>query len=1012
MARFTDFFIKRPVLAVVLSLFIFLLGVQSIVNLPVRLFPKMSNNVIQVMTVYPGANATLMRGFVTDPLQRAISSVTGIDYVTASSSFSVSTIQAHLRLNVDPVQATTDIMTKIAAVKNQLPAAAKDPSITRGTGSRTALMYISMSSDTYLPQQVTDYIERKIRPQLETLPGISDVSILGAKRYAMRIHLHAGRMAAMKINTADVLTALRQSSLQTAAGRLEDGDILISLSTNTALHKREAFRKVIVKVLGDRTVRIRDIGEVSLGVENEQTDVNFNGVKAVFIGIQVASGFNPLVAISHVRDQFGALQKQFPSGLKGEIVYDASDYIRGAINEVMKTLLEATLIVMLVIFLFVGHMRSTFIPMVTVPLSLVGVTVFLLALGYSFNLLTLLAMVLAIGLVVDDSIVVLENIHRHIESGVSPYQAALKGAREIASPVVAMTLTLVAVFTPIAFTAGVTGALFKEFAFTLAGAVVISGVVALTLSPMMCGAILAPHQGHQGKMKAWLVHALDRLTTGYQKALHHALNQKVAIVLLMVVMTCGCYFFYRYTPHELAPTEDQNVLFLVADGPEYASVRYMSRYTDALAGLFNQLPEKRGYFVVNGIGKPNSSMSGVLLKSSRMRKRSQQAIQAVLQPKIDRIPGVRIAMFPLPALPVGGGGLPLQFVLTTAGTYHDLDNAADRLLQKARRSGLFAFIKKNIAFDRPQMHLRFNRDRALLLGVRMADVGRLMGGLYADREIDKFSMQGRSYNIITELHDTLRMDTKQMQTIYVRSQTGKMVSLSDLFDVDLHVLPNQLTQFQQQNSVMLEGVMRAGTSLAQGLAFLKQTADQSFGSAMAYDYAGQSRQFIQEGTRLIWIFIFALIVIFLVLAAQFESFRAPLIILSAMPATICSALMPLHLGAATINIYTQVGLVTLVGIISKHGILMVDFANRLRAGSEEISVREAIEKASAIRLRPILMTSMALIVGVLPLLLSRGEGAQSHFSIGIVVATGTLLGTLCTLFIVPAMYIFLTPSKN
>ncbi len=1008
--KFTDFFIKRPVFATVISLLIFLLGVQSIFHLPLRRFPKMSSNVIEVRTIYKGASAELIKGFVTDPLQRAIASVDGIDYLTSNNKASVSLIQAHLQLNFDAIQATTDILAKIAEVKHQLPKEAEDSIISRSTGSNIALMYLSLRSSVYNQQQITDYMERLIRPQLETVSGVSEAAILGGKRYAIRIHLNVAKMAASQMTTKDILQALHHYNVQAAAGQLEDKELLINVTTNAALHDVAGFENIIVKHRGHSSVRMRDIAKVSLDIEDKQTYVNFNGMLAVFMGIKATSYSNPLVTISNVKKQFQNLKQRFPAGLKGSIVYDATEYIREAIYEVIKTLIEAMLIVIVVIFLFVGNIRAVVIPIVTIPLSLVGVATCLLAFGYSINLLTLLAMVLAIGLVVDDAIVVLENVHRHIELGKTCEQAAIHGAREIALPIVGMTLTLVAVYLPIGFSQGITGALFKEFAFTLAGAVVVSGIVAISLSPMMCATILES-KIQENRFSIALEHYFERLKTGYQYYLHRSLDHRSASVLLLVVITLSCYFFYRYTPHELAPVEDQNILFSSVTAPEYATVDYMRRYTHQFEQLFNKLPEKSSYFIISGMEAPNRAMSGIILTPRNTRKRSQQAIKEILQKKLHDVPGVRTALFPLPPLPIGGDGLPIQFILSTSGDYAELDHAATKLLQAARKSGLFAFIRKNIEFNRPQIRLLFNRDKASVFGINMLDLSELMLALYSGAEVNKFSMQDRSYKVITELEDFFRTDTQSMRNVYLRTANDKMIPLSSFLQTKLEVRPNQLTQFQQLNSISIEGVPRPGSTLAEGLDFLKRTTEQQLSSTVHYDYSGQSRQFMKEGDRLIWIFIFAVIVIFLVLAAQFESFRDSLIILSGMPASICCALIPLNLGLASINIYTQIGMVTLVGVISKHGILMVDFANHLRI-SENLNIREAIEKASAIRLRPILMTSASLIFGVIPLMLSQGAGAESQFSMGIVIASGMFLGTICTLFITPAIYTLLTSDHK
>lgn len=1001
---FTDLFIRRPVLATVVSLLIFLLGLRSIHALQVSEYPQTTNTVVTVVTSYPGASPNVMQGFITTPIQKNIAGADGIDYLTSESVQGLSTINAYIKLNFDPNTAFTDIMSKVQQTRNQLPKAAFDPVITKTTGSTVALMYIGFNSTTITPGAITDYLTRVVVPQLQTVSGLAKAEIIGGSVFAMRIWLNLKKMAAYHVSATEVANALAENNFQSAPGATKGQYVTYNISAKTDLHNAKQFQDMVVKNVNGTLIRLKDIATAELGAQSYDSSITFNGKKAVFIGITATPLANPLTVITGVRKLLPSIEKKFPPGLNAQVVYDATKYIRSSIVEVIKTIIEATVIVVVVIFLFLGSFRSVLIPIVTIPLSLVGVCSFMLALGYSINLLTLLAMVLAIGLVVDDAIVVVENIYRHIEEGMLPYDAAVKGAREIATPVIAMTITLAAVYAPIGFTTGLTGALFKEFAFTLACAVILSGVIALTLSPMMCSKVL-----NAGVSKQRMVIFIDRkflqLKQLYQKRLHNILDYRPVIVILAVVVLLSCYFLYAGTTRELAPDEDQSALFVMGTAPEYANIDYTEKFSNQYNDIFKSLPEAQDYFVGVGRDGPNTVFAGVILKPWNERHRTQMQLNPIVQKDVRNIAGLNSVVFPLPALPVGDNSLPLQFVVMSTGDYKSLYEVAEKIKNIAQKSGLFMFIDNALKYNKPELEININRSKAAQLGINMQDIGNALAAAMGGNYINFFGLEGQSYQVIPQVLRDFRLNPKEIGLNYIATASGATVPLSTVISFTQTVQPNSLSQFQQLNAAKLQGLMLPGKTLGEGLKFLQEEADKLIAPGMSYDYAGQSRQFIQEGSALVYSFFFAIIVIFLVLAAQFESFRDPFIVLVSVPMSICGALIPLYLGLATMNIYTQIGLITLIGLISKHGILMVDFANKLQINAG-LKKRDAIEQAAAIRLRPILMTTAAMIVGVVPLIFAVGAGAVSRFDIGLVIASGMAIGTVFTLFVVPTMYTF------
>jgi multidrug efflux pump len=1004
--KFTDLFIHRPVLASVVSLLILLLGLRSVGLLEVRQYPETRDTVVTVTTFYPGASSELVKGFITTPLQQAIAEADGIDYLSATSSQGRSVIEARMVLNYDPKAAVSEIQAKVASQRNVLPEEADDPVIDSTTGERTALMYMAFYSDAMSPPQITDYLLRVVQPKLQAVPGVAKAELIGNKTYAMRIWLDPLRMAAHGVTAGEVQQLLRDNNYLAGIGQTKGAHVAIDLSATTDISKEQDFQELVLRDAGDTLIRLHDVATVEMGAVDYDTSTWFNGKTAIFIGIKQAPGANPLTVAGLVHELLPELRAQLPAGLEAGIPYDASVFIEDSIREVFSTLIEAVLIVLLVVYLSLGSMRAALIPAVAVPLSLVGGVFLMLLMGFSINLLTLLAMVLAIGLVVDDAIIVVENIHRHIEQGETPLTAAVHGARELAMPIIAMTTTLVAVYAPIGFMGGLVGTLFTEFAFALAGAVLVSGVVALTLSPMLSSRVLVA-SSREGRFEQGVEHFFDGLANRYGRALRSSLDTLPVTLVFAAVVLASIYFMFVTAQGELAPDEDQSILFFQATAPQTATIDYNEAYVRQIVSLFESVPEYDKSFILAGFGGDvSTTFGGLKMPPPSQRERSQMAVQPEVQQKLAQVAGLQTAAFPRPSLPGSGGGLPVQFVITSDADYQRLDEVAGQLIGTAMASGKFVFLQKSVEFKRPKTTLVIDRDRAGDLGISMADIGRNLATLLGDNDVNRFSLEGRSYKVIPQVAREFRLDQAMLDNFYLRSGTGEQVTLSSLVRVDSTIEPSKRTQFQQLNAVTVEGVMANGVTLGEAVNYLEERALEQFPRGFTWDYTGQSRQYTRHGSSLIVTFFMSLLVIYLVLAAQFESWRDPIIILVSVPMSIAGALAFMTLGVATVNIYTQVGLITLIGLIAKNGILIVEFANQLQA-SEDLSKREAVIKAGAIRLRPILMTTVSMIMAMVPLLIASGPGAVSRFHIGLVVASGLGIGTLFTLFVVPAVYVLI-----
>ena len=1006
--RYTDIFIQRPVLATVVSLFILLLGLRSMGVLSIRQYPEVQNAVVTVMTVYTGANPDLVSGFITTPLENSIAQANGIDYLTSSSTQGLSTIQANLRLNYPPNEALTEINTKVNAVINQLPRESQQPVISVAIGEEIDSMYIGFSSTSLETNKITDYLIRVVQPKLQTIDGVQTAEILGARQFALRAWLDPVKMAAFGVTGTDVSNMLAANDFISALGRTKGRMITIHLTAETGLHSVDEFRDLVIKSQGGAIVRLGDIANVTLGSEDYDTAVFFDGKSAVYIGIKVAPNANLITVINAVHAAFPAIAQQLPEGLNGRIVYDATKYVNSSIREVMATLIEALLIVTLVIFLFLGSVRSVIIPVIAMPLSLIGTFFIMLLFGYTINLLTLLALVLAIGLVVDDAIIVVENVHRHMEEGIGPVRAAMLGARELANPIVAMTIVLVAVYIPIGFMGGLTGALFTEFAFTLAGAVTVSAVIALTLSPMMCSRFLkVSSKEEQHRFMHFVDRQFDRLRRSYEHLLGGTLNSLPVVVVFALIILSSIYFLYSTSRSELAPQEDQGVIISSISGAPDATLEQMALYTHEVYKIYSQIPQTDHVFQFDGISGLNSAIAGLVTVPWDERDKTTMELQPIVQQKLNTLAGVRAVAFQRPSLPGAGRGLPVQFVIGTTDSFEKLNPVVQELMGKAQASGLFAYLDSDLKIDNPQIVVQIDRDKAAQMGLTMNDVGSALGWMLGGAYVNYFSMAGRSYKVIPQVQQRYRLNAEQLKNYYITTSAGMTIPVATFVSLKTNVVPESLNHFQQLNSATISAVPLPGVTLGEALGKLKQIGAQVLPQGYSVDYSGQSRQYEAESSQLVVTFIFALIIIYLALAAQFESFVDPLIILVSVPMSICGALIfiSLGIGGASLNIYTDVGLVTLIGLISKHGILIVQFANDLqRAGTAK---RTAIEQAAGIRLRPILMTTAAMVLGVLPLVAATGAGAAGRFNMGLVIMSGLAIGTLFTLFVVPAMYLLL-----
>lgn len=1017
--KFTDLFIRRPVLAIVVNLVIVIAGLQAIRTLNVRQYPRSENAAITVTTAYVGANAQLVRGFLTTPLERVIAAADGIDYIESESRQNVSIIRARLRLNFDATRALSEISSKVDQVRRDLPPEAEVPVINiESADSQFASAYLSFSSDFLKQNEITDYLVRIVQPRLSAVQGVQRADILGARTFAMRIWLKEDRMAALNVGPGQVRQALAANNYLSAIGQTKGSMVQVNLTANTDLRSVEDFKRLVVRERDGAAVRIGDIADVVLGAEDYDAAVNFSGKTAVFIGVWSLPNANALDVIQRVRIEMDGLQKEIPEQLKALVAFDGTSYIQSAITEVERTLGETLLIVIIVIFLFLGSLRSVLVPVVAIPVSLIGAVFLMQIFGFTVNLLTLLAIVLSVGLVVDDAIVIVENVERHLREGLSPVDAALTGARELVGPIIAMTITLAAVYTPIAFQGGLTGSLFREFALTLAGAVTISGVVALTLSPAMASKLLKA--GHDDKGLSGMINrGFDRIKAIYGRMLETTLQARGVVYSLWVVLSLLALAMFMQSPKELAPAEDQGVIFGIVNTPSNSTLDQVVQSTRAVNQTVMEIPETAYTFQVTG---PSFGFWGMVVKPWAERKRTAFDILPEVQQRVGAIPGVQT--FPLlpPALP-GGGNFPVEFVLASTAEASEILGFAQQLQQKAAKSGIFAFPPLiDLKIDQPQAEIEIDREKVAKLGLSLQGVGQDLAAAIGGNFVNRFSVAGRSYKVIPQLIRVERLNPDQLKEIYVTGPAGQLIPLNSIATIRHSVTPRQLNRFQQLNSVKISGV--AIRPIDEALTFLETEAAKIVPKGYSIDYTGESRQLRTEGNKFLPAFILAIVLIFLVLSAQFNSFRDPFVILAgSVPLAMFGALIFTFLKmpnpnmrfwtdgwTTTLNVYSQVGLVTLVGLVSKNGILIVEFANSLQR--QGYSKLKAVHDAAVTRLRPVLMTSVATVCGHFPLTLVTGAGAKARNSIGLVLVSGMAIGTLFTLFLVPAIYVLFAKTHK
>lgn len=1019
--RFTDIFVKRPVLAIVINLVILIGGLQAISTLNVRQYPKIESATVTVTTVYVGASADLVRGFITTPLERSIAAADGIDYIESQSVQGLSTINVRLKLNFDAAKALSDISARVNQVRADLPPEAEVPAIKiEPSDAQQAAMYLSFGSSILEDNQVTDYLIRVVQPRLSAIDGLQRADILGGRTFAVRAWLDPKRMAALQVSPTQVRQALMANNFLSAVGETKGALVRLNLTASTDATSLRDFEELVVREDEDTLIRLKDVANVEMGAESYDQAVRFNGESAVFMGIWVLPNANTLDVLKRARLEFDAVVRDLPRGMTAHVAYDSSKYIESAIEDVIKTLTETIAIVIVVIFLFLGSLRSVLVPLVAIPISLIGAVLLAQMLGFTVNLLTLLAVVLAVGLVVDDAIVVVENVERNMRLGKSSFDAAIVGARELVGPVIAMTVTLAAVYTPIGFQGGLTGALFREFAFTLAGAVFISGIVALTLSPMMSAKLLKSPDQQTGLARR-IDSGFEWLKSSYGRVLDGVLPRRRWIYAGWILLSVLVIPMYMFAPKELAPKEDQGVLFSVLDVPANASLEQLVPYAEEVQKAYESVAEYDHSFQVT---LPNRGFSGLVLAPWADRERTVFEILPELTQKVSRIAGMKVPVFLPSALP-SPGTFPVEFVVSSTADHEEIVRNVNKLVKEATQSGLFAFPPLiDVKIDQASANVALNRDKIASMGLTMQQVGGDLSAMMSGNFVNRFNLEGRSYKVIPQIERAGRLNFDQLEDIHITGPDGELIPLGAVATFERTIEPRSLNRFQQLNAVKISGM--APRSLDQGLTLLEEKAKKILPPGYRIGYTGESRQLREEGSKFLPAMALALVLIFLVLAAQFNSFRDPLVILGgSVPLAMFGALIFAFLKfsgppglsygltkgwTTTLNIYSQVGLVTLVGLVAKNGILIVEFANQQQLSGA--SKMQAAHDAAMVRLRPILMTSVATAVGHFPLTLVTGAGAEARNSIGLVLVGGMAIGTLFTLFVVPALYVLLAKDHH
>jgi multidrug efflux pump len=1007
--KISELCVKRPVFATVLSLAIVLVGLVSYDRLSVREYPKIDPPVVNVETTYAGASAEIMESQVTQVLEESLAGIEGVDFMSSTSRQEQSQINVTFELTRDPEGAAADVRDRVSRVRDRLPDEVDEPVIQKVEADAQPIIYLAFSSDQHSPMEITDYADRYVKDQLQTLSGVAQVRIFGERMYSMRIWLDPERLAAYDLTPQDVEGALRQQNVEIPAGRIESQEREFTILSETDLKTPDQFNQMVLKQESGYLVRLEDVGYAELGPRDERRVVRFNGESAIALGVVKQATANPLDVSKAVRAELPRISEILPEGMKVEVAHDKSVFIEESINNVYKTIGEAVALVIAIIFLFLRSLRATLVPLVTIPVSLIGAFALMDVFGFSINTLTLLAMVLAIGLVVDDAIVMLENIYRHVERGMHPRDAAIKGAREIGFAVIAMTITLAAVYAPIGFMEGTTGRLFTEFALTLAGAVIVSGFVALTASPMM-SALLLKQETQHGLFYRVIESGLRGLTSGYTAVLRGALKVRPLVILVGLAVAGSAYFFFNQIDSELAPYEDQGTILGVFQSPQGATIDYTDKWARELEAIYAENPNIARYFVVSGFPIVSQGVSFIKLPPWSERDITQQDLAKQLQPKMFSVPG--ILAFPVNPPPLGGSSRdkPVEFVIMTSQPYNELKDMADTLLRKAEENPGLQNVESSLKLNTPQLKVQVDRDKVADVGVPVGVLGRTLETMMGGRQVTRFKREGQQYDVVVQVADIDRATPDDLRRVYVRGQSGEMIQLANLVDVRETVAPQELSHFNQLRSARITANLGEGYSLGEALSFLEQAARAELPPSAQIDYAGQSREYKESSASIYLTFVLALAFIYLVLAAQFESFRHPFIIMLTVPLSITGGLLALWLDGSTLNIYSQVGLVTLIGLITKHGILIVEFANQARESGR--TVREAVIEACELRLRPILMTTGAMVLGAVPLAVAAGAGAQSRQDIGLVIVGGLLVGTFFTLFVIPVVYTYLVGEQR
>ena len=1013
--KFTDIFIRRPVLAVSISLLIIILGLQAISKLAVREYPKMTTTVIQVSTVYPGADANLIQAFVTSKIEEAVAQADNVDYMSSSSSPSSSVITVKMKLNTDPNAALADVLAKVNSVRSELPSGIEDPTVTSSTGG-SGIMYISFRSNKLDASQVTDYIQRVVKPQFFTVEGVASVDIFGASEYALRIWLDPQKMAAQNLSATQVMSALSANNVQTAAGNDNGFYVVYKNKVDTTTKSVDELSKLIVSSNGDKLVRLRDIADIELNKSSDAARAVANGADSVVLAVNPTSSANPLTVAEKILPLYESIKNNLPDAIQTDILYDRTVAINNSIEEVVKTIIEATIIVLVVITMFIGSFRAILIPVITIPISLIGVIMMLQTLDFSINLMTLLALILAIGLVVDDAIVVLENVDRHIKLGETPFRAAIIGTREIAVPVISMTIALIAVYSPMALMGGITGTLFKEFALTLAGAVFISGIVALTLSPMMTSKLLKGHD-KPSKLEERVNRTLTKINNAYTYVLGLVMANRKCMLVFAAAIFATLPVLFNSLSSELTPTEDKGAFLAIGSAPSNVNVDYVQAAMAPYQKILTDTDEVQFAMTISGVPSTNQSLNVVTLKDWKDRSRSQAEVLQELNNKAKAIPEVSVSGFAFPEIETGEQGPPIGFVISTSKGYEDLANVAGKFLEAMQKSGKFVYSSLDLKFDTAQMHIKIDREKASTYGITMKQISATLGSFLSAATVERVDIDGRAYKIISQVKREDRLSPQSWDNYYVSAANGTSVPLSSLVSMTLEPQPSSLPRFSQLNSAVISAVPMPGSSIGDAIQWLKDSSKELLPQGYNYDFKGEARQLVQEGNALAVTFVLAVVIIFLVLAIQFESIRDPMVIMISVPLAISGALLALNAfgfvgkAGATLNIYSQVGLITLVGLITKHGILMCEVAKeeQLNHGKNRI---EAITEAAKVRLRPILMTTAAMIAGLVPLLYATGAGAVSRFSMGIVIVSGLAVGTLFTLFVLPVIYSYVASEHK